>query len=137
MVDNLKHCLNAMAFQVFPNKAYKLQKQVVKLNNYLTEFPTSTDIEARKLEQEELLEFLENRIPTSWKFQMDKEGFNKSSSRLKEFTKTCVYYKECKPKVMETTNTACKSHSKRGGKCKAKWKASKKAYCEWGQDSLQ
>eukprot|EP00957_Ditylum_brightwellii_P090997 6928726-Ditylum_brightwellii.AAC.2 len=56
---------------------------VVKLNNYLTEFPTLTANEARKLEMEEILEVLENRIPTSWKFQMDKEGFNVSSSALK------------------------------------------------------
>eukprot|EP00957_Ditylum_brightwellii_P106140 8096788-Ditylum_brightwellii.AAC.1 len=26
-VDNLKHCCNAVAVQVFPNKAYKLQNQ--------------------------------------------------------------------------------------------------------------
>eukprot|EP00957_Ditylum_brightwellii_P076355 5803096-Ditylum_brightwellii.AAC.1 len=59
MVDNLKHCLNAVTVQVLINKVYKLQKgyiwhmmhrprhipvhkwiaSVVKLNNYLTEFP--------------------------------------------------------------------------------------------------
>eukprot|EP00957_Ditylum_brightwellii_P164421 12517715-Ditylum_brightwellii.AAC.1 len=59
-----------MTVQVFPNKAYKLQKwyiwhmihkprhisihkwisRVIKLNNYLMEFPTPTGIEARKLE---------------------------------------------------------------------------------------
>eukprot|EP00957_Ditylum_brightwellii_P124306 9475175-Ditylum_brightwellii.AAC.1 len=74
-----------MTVQVFPNKAYKLQKwyvwhmmhkprhipvcnwisRVVKLNNYLTEFPTPTGVEVKKLEQEELLEVLENKIPTS------------------------------------------------------------------------
>eukprot|EP00957_Ditylum_brightwellii_P065137 4940522-Ditylum_brightwellii.AAC.1 len=74
--DNLKHCLNAMTVQMFPNKAFKLQKQyiwhmmhkprnilvhkwiarAIKFNNYLTEFPTPTGVEARKLEQEELLE---------------------------------------------------------------------------------
>eukprot|EP00957_Ditylum_brightwellii_P160250 12200260-Ditylum_brightwellii.AAC.1 len=26
LLDNLNHCLNAVAVQVFPNKAYKLQK---------------------------------------------------------------------------------------------------------------
>eukprot|EP00957_Ditylum_brightwellii_P132565 10109615-Ditylum_brightwellii.AAC.1 len=61
-LDNLEHCLNAVAVQVFPNKAYKLQKwyiwcmmykpryisirkwisRVIKLNNYLTEFYTPT-----------------------------------------------------------------------------------------------
>eukprot|EP00957_Ditylum_brightwellii_P167351 12740125-Ditylum_brightwellii.AAC.1 len=52
---------------------------VIKLNNYLVKFPTPTGIVAKKLEEEEILEVLENRIPTSWKFQMDKESFNASS----------------------------------------------------------
>eukprot|EP00957_Ditylum_brightwellii_P064361 4884931-Ditylum_brightwellii.AAC.1 len=154
-VDNLEQCLNAVTVQVFPNKPYKLQKwyiwhiihkpryipvhkwvsRVVKLNNYLTEFPMHTGVEAKKLEQEELLEVLENRIPITWRFKMDKEGFGVSSSTLKDFTKTYIHYKECKLKVTEKTNTAHKSHSERGGKRKAKRKASKKAYHNWGQDS--
>eukprot|EP00957_Ditylum_brightwellii_P148195 11283647-Ditylum_brightwellii.AAC.1 len=36
---------------------------------------------------------------------------------------------------MKKTSAAHKSHSKRGGKHKAKRKASKKVYHEWGQDS--
>eukprot|EP00957_Ditylum_brightwellii_P012800 967549-Ditylum_brightwellii.AAC.1 len=100
-------------------------------------FPTPTGVEARKVEQKELLEDLENRIPTLWKFQMNKEGFNASSSMLKDFTKTCICYKECKPNVTDKTNAAHKSHSKRGGKRKAKGKASKNAYHEWGQDCPQ
>eukprot|EP00957_Ditylum_brightwellii_P098028 7466997-Ditylum_brightwellii.AAC.1 len=57
---------------------------------------------------------------------MDKEGFDASSSMLKDFMEICVRYKESKPKASEKTNTACKSHSKRGGKRKAKCKASKR-----------
>eukprot|EP00957_Ditylum_brightwellii_P102122 7784768-Ditylum_brightwellii.AAC.1 len=144
-----------MTVQVFPNKAYKLQKQyirhmmhkprhisvckwisrVVKLNNYLMEFHTSTGVEARKLEPDKILEVVENGIPTTWNFKIDKEGFDVSSRTLKDFMETCVHYKECKPKTPKKTSTACKSHSKRGGKCKAKHKASKKAYCDLGQDS--
>eukprot|EP00957_Ditylum_brightwellii_P035988 2726637-Ditylum_brightwellii.AAC.1 len=89
-----------------------------------------TGVEATALEQEELLEVLENRIPTIWKFQVDKEGFNSSSSTLKDLTETCAHFEECKPKVTEKTSAACKSHSERGGKCEAKRKASKKAYHE-------
>eukprot|EP00957_Ditylum_brightwellii_P159531 12143860-Ditylum_brightwellii.AAC.1 len=62
--ENLKHCLNVMTVHVFPNKAYKLQKQVIKLNNYLTEAPMPAGAKARKMDQEEILEVLENRIPT-------------------------------------------------------------------------
>eukprot|EP00957_Ditylum_brightwellii_P162660 12386501-Ditylum_brightwellii.AAC.1 len=147
-LDNLKHCLNAMTFWVFPKKAYKLQKRYiehmmhksshisickwiyrdVKSNNYLTEFHTPTRVEARKLEPKELLEVLKNGIPTTWKFQMDKEGFNVSSSMLKEFMETCVCYNKCKANTSEKTSTACKSHSKRRGDRKAKHKARKKAY---------
>jgi hypothetical protein len=101
-LENLKHCLNDVTVQVFPNKAYKLQKRyvqhmtyrpryiyvckwiaiIIKLNNYLTEFPTPIGIVTKKLEDEEILEVLENKIPTSWKFQMDKEGFNASSRTI-------------------------------------------------------
>eukprot|EP00957_Ditylum_brightwellii_P001254 98131-Ditylum_brightwellii.AAC.2 len=51
--------------------AHKWIARVIRLNNYLMEFPTPTGIVAKKLEDEEILEVLENRIPTSWKFQMD------------------------------------------------------------------
>eukprot|EP00957_Ditylum_brightwellii_P067199 5100291-Ditylum_brightwellii.AAC.1 len=129
MSDNIDHCLNAMIVQVSPNKAYKLQKQVTELNNYLTESPAPARFKARKLEQEELLEVLENRIPTSWIFQIDKEGFNASSSTLKDFTKICAHYKELKPKITEKTNADYKSQEK----CKAKCKADKKTFHKRGQ----
>eukprot|EP00957_Ditylum_brightwellii_P145114 11052736-Ditylum_brightwellii.AAC.1 len=51
--ENLEHYLNALTVQVF---AYKLLKRVIKLSNYLTEFSTPTGIEAKKLEDEEILE---------------------------------------------------------------------------------
>eukprot|EP00957_Ditylum_brightwellii_P158147 12037455-Ditylum_brightwellii.AAC.1 len=106
MADNLKHSLNAVMVYGFLNKAYKLQKwyiqhmmhkprhvparkwiaRVIKLNNYLTEFLTPTGVKARKMDQDEILEVLENRIPTLWKFQMGNEGFDTSSSTVKEFT---------------------------------------------------
>eukprot|EP00957_Ditylum_brightwellii_P197088 15014938-Ditylum_brightwellii.AAC.1 len=157
MSDNLDHCLNAVTVKVFTNKAYKLQKwyiqhmmhkprhmsvhkwiaRVVNLNNYLTDFLTPMGVKARKLEQEELLGVLENRIPTSWTFQMDKEDFDASSSTLKEFTEICVHYKECKLKMTEKKNTACKSHSEKKGKHKAKRKVDEKIYRKRGQDPPQ
>eukprot|EP00957_Ditylum_brightwellii_P053387 4046333-Ditylum_brightwellii.AAC.1 len=117
--ENLKYCLNAMMVPVFPNKAYKLQKRVIKLNNYLTEFPMSAGIAAKKLEDEEILE-------------MDKEDFDTSSSTIKKFTETCVCYEECRPTKSKESSVVHESYSKRGGKRKAKHKASKKAYCGWG-----
>eukprot|EP00957_Ditylum_brightwellii_P039096 2955385-Ditylum_brightwellii.AAC.1 len=105
----------------------------VKLNNYLTEFPTPMGVKAKKLDQEELLEVLGNRIPTLWKFQMDKEGFNASSSTFKDFTKTCAHYKECKPKITKKKSVGHKSHSEIEGKHKAKLKADEKTYHERGE----
>eukprot|EP00957_Ditylum_brightwellii_P058502 4436295-Ditylum_brightwellii.AAC.1 len=147
-VDNLELCLNAVTIHVFLNKAYKLQKQyiwhmiqktrhmsphkwtarVIKLNNYLTEFPMLSRVKAKKMDQEEILEVLEIGIPTSWKFQMDKEGVDKSSSTVKEFTKICICYKECKPVIPEKQNLSYMSHSEKEGKFKAKSKAHEKSY---------
>eukprot|EP00957_Ditylum_brightwellii_P175409 13353330-Ditylum_brightwellii.AAC.1 len=90
------------------------------------EFPTPTGIKTKKIEDKDILEVLENRIPTSWKFHMDKEGFDASSSMIKKCMKICVCYKECKPKETKENSTACKSHSKRGEKRKAKHKANKR-----------
>eukprot|EP00957_Ditylum_brightwellii_P198439 15122774-Ditylum_brightwellii.AAC.1 len=80
------------------------------------EVPVPTGSEARKLDPEEILEVLENRIPTTWKFQMDKE--------------------DCKSKTSEKASTACKRHSERGGKRKAKHKASKNVYHDWALSIL-
>eukprot|EP00957_Ditylum_brightwellii_P067147 5096561-Ditylum_brightwellii.AAC.1 len=80
MLENLEHCLNTVTVYVFPNKAYKLQKQyiwymmhkprhvsayewitrIIKLNNYITELSTPAEVEARKMDQEEILDALEN-----------------------------------------------------------------------------
>eukprot|EP00957_Ditylum_brightwellii_P039499 2988509-Ditylum_brightwellii.AAC.1 len=94
MLENFENCLSAVTVHVFPNNARKLQKwynqhmmhkprhmstckwnaRVIKLNTYLMKFPTPGRVEASKIDQEEILEVLENRIPTMLKFHMDKEG---------------------------------------------------------------
>eukprot|EP00957_Ditylum_brightwellii_P094516 7197239-Ditylum_brightwellii.AAC.1 len=85
----------------------------------------------RKMDREEILEVLENRISMVWKFQMDKEAFGMSSSTVKDFIKTCIHYKECEPDMPEAKITACKCPSEREGKCKAKHKVEEN-YCNWG-----
>eukprot|EP00957_Ditylum_brightwellii_P166206 12652917-Ditylum_brightwellii.AAC.3 len=86
----------------------------------------------KKLDPEELLEVLKKIIPTLWKFQMDKEGVNASSSTVKEFTKMCVWYKEREPAMLEKLALTCKSPLEREGKPKAKHKA-EEGYCNWGR----
>eukprot|EP00957_Ditylum_brightwellii_P028344 2140578-Ditylum_brightwellii.AAC.1 len=68
-----------------------------------------TRVVAKKLENEEILEVYDNRILTSWNFQMDKEGFN-----------------ECKPKETKEISAAHKSHSKRNGSAKPNVKLAKR-----------
>eukprot|EP00957_Ditylum_brightwellii_P131205 10007188-Ditylum_brightwellii.AAC.1 len=134
--DNLEQCLNVVTVHFFLNKAYKLQEQyiwhmvhkprhisahewiarVIKLNNYLMEFPISPVVKPRKMDWENILKVLEKN-PTSWKFQMDKEGFDASFSTIKDLTKICVCYKEYKPVIPEMLFAACKSPSEREGKC--------------------
>eukprot|EP00957_Ditylum_brightwellii_P126900 9673443-Ditylum_brightwellii.AAC.1 len=90
----------------------------------------------RKLDSEKLLEVLENRIPTLWKFQMDKEGFDASSSTIKEFTEMCVQYKECESAMQEKLAITHKSPLEMEGKCKAKYKV-EDGYCNWGRHSME
>eukprot|EP00957_Ditylum_brightwellii_P091202 6943535-Ditylum_brightwellii.AAC.2 len=142
-VDNLKQCLTAMMVHIFPNKVYKLQKwyiwhmtykprhisahkwiaRMIKLNSYLLEFPMPPRIEPRKTDQDEILEVLENGIPTLWKFQMDEGGFNASSSTITEFTKMCICKKEWELAIPEMLVAAHKSPFEREGKYKSKFKA--------------
>eukprot|EP00957_Ditylum_brightwellii_P203862 15336572-Ditylum_brightwellii.AAC.2 len=89
----------------------------------------SPGVEARKIDKEEIVEVLENWIFTSWKFQMDKDSFNTSSSAIKGFTKKCVCYKECKPMMPKKLSTACKSHLEGEGEYKAKCKVDEKGHC--------
>eukprot|EP00957_Ditylum_brightwellii_P129816 9902120-Ditylum_brightwellii.AAC.1 len=86
--------------------------------------------------QEEILEVLKNRIPTSWKFQMDKEGFDVGSSTINIFTKKCVHYKKCELAMSEMLIAACKSPSEREDKCKSKCKV-EESYCNCGQTPQQ
>eukprot|EP00957_Ditylum_brightwellii_P119020 9078074-Ditylum_brightwellii.AAC.1 len=69
---------------------------------------------------EEIPEVLEKRTPTSWRFQIDREDFNASSSTIKEFIEICVCYKECKPTMHVMLVAAFKSPLKREGRCKTK-----------------
>eukprot|EP00957_Ditylum_brightwellii_P099746 7598364-Ditylum_brightwellii.AAC.1 len=63
-------------------------------------------VTARKMDQEEILEVLENRIPTFQKIQIGKKDVNASSSTIKEFTKTCICYKKCKAAMPEKQSAA-------------------------------
>eukprot|EP00957_Ditylum_brightwellii_P177627 13529873-Ditylum_brightwellii.AAC.1 len=58
---------------------------MIKLNNYLEFFPVLDGITAKKIASEEYADVLEYRVPYQWKLEFEKEGFDSSSSTLKEF----------------------------------------------------
>ena len=58
---------------------------MIKLNDYLVHFPVLDGVTATKISTEEFVDILEDRIPYQWKLEFEKEGFDLSSSTLKEF----------------------------------------------------
>eukprot|EP00957_Ditylum_brightwellii_P171073 13023618-Ditylum_brightwellii.AAC.1 len=105
--------LAAVTERVFPKKTYKTQKkciqnirkplvlgsqecilQMIKLNNYLEFFPVPDGVTATKIPREEFVDALEYRVPYQWKLDFKKEGFDLSSSTLKEFLDLCVRLEE-------------------------------------------
>eukprot|EP00957_Ditylum_brightwellii_P185540 14125884-Ditylum_brightwellii.AAC.1 len=47
-----------------------------------------------KIAREEFVDILEDRVPYQWKLEFEKEGFDSSSSTLKEFLDICVCLEE-------------------------------------------
>jgi hypothetical protein len=67
---------------------------MIKLNDYLESFPVLDRVTAKKISQEEFVDVLEDGNPYQWKLEFEKEGFNSSSSMLKEFLDVCVRLEE-------------------------------------------
>eukprot|EP00957_Ditylum_brightwellii_P097054 7391116-Ditylum_brightwellii.AAC.1 len=101
---NFTKCPAAVTEHVSPKKVYKTQKkyirnirkplrlglqewilQTIKLNDYLESFLIPDGVTAKKISQEEFADVLEGGVPYQWKLEFKKEGFDSSSSTLKEF----------------------------------------------------
>eukprot|EP00957_Ditylum_brightwellii_P190124 14473209-Ditylum_brightwellii.AAC.1 len=67
---------------------------MIKLNDYLAHFLVPDGVTATKISCKEFVDILENGIPYQWKLEFKKEGFDLSSSMLKEFMNTCVCLEE-------------------------------------------
>eukprot|EP00957_Ditylum_brightwellii_P190729 14520270-Ditylum_brightwellii.AAC.1 len=97
-------CLAAVTKHIFPKKAYKMQKkyiqnirkplrfgshkwilQIIKLNYYLVHFLVPDGVTATKISRKEFVDTLEDGILYQWKLEFKEEGFDSSSSMLKEF----------------------------------------------------
>eukprot|EP00957_Ditylum_brightwellii_P137487 10482257-Ditylum_brightwellii.AAC.1 len=58
---------------------------MIKLNDYLVHFPVLDGVTATKIACKEFVNVLEDGVPCQWKLEFKKEGFDLSSSTLKEF----------------------------------------------------
>eukprot|EP00957_Ditylum_brightwellii_P145235 11061671-Ditylum_brightwellii.AAC.1 len=81
-------CLAAVTDHIFPNEAYKMQKKYIW---NILHFPVPDGVTAIKISHEEFVDVLEDRILYQWKLEFKKEGFNLSSSMLKEILGMCVH----------------------------------------------
>eukprot|EP00957_Ditylum_brightwellii_P170878 13006085-Ditylum_brightwellii.AAC.1 len=80
---------------------------MIKLNNYLEFFPVPDSVTATKIACEESVNVLEDGIPYQWKVEFDKEGFDLSSSTLKEFMDVCVCLEEAELQKPLKKKIAC------------------------------
>eukprot|EP00957_Ditylum_brightwellii_P092374 7033190-Ditylum_brightwellii.AAC.1 len=58
---------------------------MIKLNDYFEFFPVLDSITTTKIPHEEFVNVLEDRVLYQWELEFEKEGFDSSSSTLKEF----------------------------------------------------
>eukprot|EP00957_Ditylum_brightwellii_P073031 5549793-Ditylum_brightwellii.AAC.1 len=67
---------------------------MIKLNDYLVQFPVLDGVTATKISCKQFLDVLEDGIMYQWKLEFKKEGFNLRSSTLKEFLNMYVCLEE-------------------------------------------
>ena len=81
---------------------------MIKLNDYLESFPVPDGVTAKKITREEFVDVLEDRVPYQWKLEFEKEGFDLSSSTLKEFLDVCVRLEEAElQKPLKIKDSLC------------------------------
>ena len=119
-------CLAAVTEHIFSKKAYKTQKKyirnihkplafgsrewisrMIKLNDHLKKFPVPDGVTAKKISREEFVDLLEDGVPYQWKMEFEKEGFDSSSSTLKEFLEVCVRLEEAELQKPLKKRIAC------------------------------
>eukprot|EP00957_Ditylum_brightwellii_P100237 7638840-Ditylum_brightwellii.AAC.1 len=67
---------------------------MVKLNDYLVQFPVPGRVTAMKISCEEFIDILEDGILYQWKLEFEKEGFDLSLYMFKEFLDMCIHLEE-------------------------------------------
>eukprot|EP00957_Ditylum_brightwellii_P132054 10068369-Ditylum_brightwellii.AAC.1 len=91
-------CLAAVTKNVFPKKTYETQKMY---------FPMPDGVTATKIACKEFVDVLEDGVLYQWKLEFEKEGFDLSSSKLKEFLGVCVCLEEAELQKLLKKKIAC------------------------------
>lgn len=73
--------------------------RAVEINAYLTEFPRKNNEQARKLEDEDLMDILEFSLPKHWRTTMTLQGFSKSRKSKAELIEFCERLEMAEPEV--------------------------------------
>eukprot|EP00957_Ditylum_brightwellii_P161540 12299753-Ditylum_brightwellii.AAC.1 len=84
---------------------------MIKLNDYLVDFPVPEGMITTKISCKEVVDILEDGIPYQWKLQFEKEVFNSSSSTLKKFLDVCICLEEVEIHKPLTKKIACAKKS--------------------------
>ena len=138
-IENFKSCMNAVRESIFPRHACIMQKKLMKnmrkpkgvtiqqfadrimeLNSYLTRFPpiSSTRL-ADEIKPEDLVEILDNAIPSTWKQQMRLMGYHVHEHNMESFVNKCRNLEEAEAagaKFGHTNNDNQKPNGKGKGK---------------------
>eukprot|EP00957_Ditylum_brightwellii_P147021 11193540-Ditylum_brightwellii.AAC.1 len=80
---------------------------MIELNDYLESFPVPDGATVKKITQEEFVDVLEDGVPYQWEVEFKKEGFDLSSSTLKEFLGMCVHLEEAELQKPLRKRIAC------------------------------
>eukprot|EP00957_Ditylum_brightwellii_P138502 10557069-Ditylum_brightwellii.AAC.1 len=109
---------------------------MIKLNDYLVNFPAPEGVTTTKISHEEFVAILEDGILFQWKLEFEKEGFDSRSSMLKEFFNVCICLEEAEMYKSLAKKKACvkKEHNNGGkGKHQDKSKLSHKRHHSLGK----
>eukprot|EP00957_Ditylum_brightwellii_P125969 9603983-Ditylum_brightwellii.AAC.1 len=138
MVPHFELCLDDVTAHVFPEKAGQTQKrymrrnirysrettvkewvaQVLELNGYLKDFHATNGNPTQPLDEDELLDILEYRVPASWHREFTVQGFDPVDQGLQKFVDFCTRLESCEPSEGEAKGEK-PSKSKTAGKRKA------------------
>eukprot|EP00957_Ditylum_brightwellii_P075112 5707866-Ditylum_brightwellii.AAC.1 len=88
--------------------------RMIKLNDYLEFFPVPGGVTATKIAREEFVDILEDRVLYQRKLEFKKEGFDLSSSMLKEFLDmfVCLEEAELQKPLKKKIAPTIKEHDK-------------------------